>query len=120
MSKYKVLSKCERGVIKNAVFIINITMILHLTHTTNLRNNISLGIHPPPNTYIIHSIDCNNYRGITLLSCLGKLFASTLNERLYIFCENNHILKEIQAGFRKGYSTMDHIFVLKHIIDLFI
>ncbi len=45
---------------------------------------------------------------------------STLNERLYTFCENNHILNEIQAGFRKGYSTMDHIFVLKYIIDLFI
>ncbi len=63
--------------------------------------------------------DCNNYSGITLLSCLGKLFTSTLNERLYTFCENNHILKEIQTGFRKGYSTMDHIFLLKHIIDLF-
>ncbi len=23
---------------------------------------------------------CNNYRGITLLSCLGKLFTSTLND----------------------------------------
>ncbi len=39
--------------------------------------------------------DCNNYGGITLLSCLGKLFSSTLNERLYTFCENNHILKDI-------------------------
>ncbi len=29
--------------------------------------------------------ECNNYRGITLLSCLGKLFTSTLNERLYTF-----------------------------------
>ena len=64
--------------------------------------------------------DCNSYRGITLLSCLGKLFTSVLNERLYTFCEKNDILNEIQAGFRKGYSTMDHIFVLKHIIDLFI
>ncbi len=64
--------------------------------------------------------DCNNYRGITLLSCLGKLFTSTLNEHLYTFCENNHILNEIQVGFRKGCSTMDHICVLKHIIDLFI
>ncbi len=64
--------------------------------------------------------DCNTYKGITPLSCLGKLFISTLNECLYIFCENNHILKEIQAGFRKGYSTMDNILVLKHIIDLFI
>ncbi len=46
--------------------------------------------------------DCNNYRGITLLSFLGHLFTSTLNEYLYTFCENNAILKEIQADFRKG------------------
>ncbi len=65
-------------------------------------------------------IDCNNYRRITLLSCVDKFFTSTLNERLHTFCEINHILKEIQAGFRKVYSTINHIFVLKHIIDLFI
>ena len=63
--------------------------------------------------------DANNYRGITLLSCLGKLFTSILNHRLTEFCEKNLILKEIQAGFRKGYSTSDHVFVLKHLIDIF-
>ena len=26
--------------------------------------------------------DANNYRGITILSCLGKLFTSVLNNRL--------------------------------------
>ena len=62
----------------------------------------------------------NNYRGITLLSCLGKLFTSILNNRLYAFCEENKILGESQAGFRKGYSTLDHIFVLKNAIDLFL
>ncbi len=62
--------------------------------------------------------DC--YKGITFLSRLDKLFTSTLNEQLYTFCENNDVLKEIQACFRKGYSTMDHMFVLKHIMDLFI
>ncbi len=56
--------------------------------------------------------DCNNYRGIILLSCQDKLFTSTLNEQFYTFCEKNDRLKEIQAGFRKGYSTVDHIFVL--------
>ena len=63
--------------------------------------------------------DTNNYRGITLLSCVGKLFTSILNQRLTEFCDNNLILKEIQAGFRKGYSTLDNIYVFKNIIELF-
>ena len=63
--------------------------------------------------------DANNYRGITLLSCVGKLFTAILNQRLTEFCDNNLILKEIQAGFRKGYSTSDNIYVFKNILDLF-
>ena len=63
--------------------------------------------------------NCDNYRGITLLSCFGKLFTNILNTRLLTFCERNDILRENQAGFRKNYSTTDHIFVLKHIVDLF-
>ena len=57
--------------------------------------------------------DANNYRGITLLSCLGKLFTSILNVRLSKFCETNNVIGEMQAGFRQGYSTMDHIFFIK-------
>ena len=64
--------------------------------------------------------DVNNYRGITLLSCLGKLFTNLLNARLHRFCDVNSILNENQAGFRHGYSTIDHIYVLKHFIDIFI
>ena len=63
--------------------------------------------------------DADNYRGITLLSCLGKLFTSILNHRLTEFCEKNLILKETQTGFRKGYSTLDHIFVINNLIDIF-
>ena len=33
--------------------------------------------------------DPNNYRGISLLSCFGKLFTSCLNRRLTIFIEKN-------------------------------
>jgi sorting nexin-29 len=65
-------------------------------------------------------LDCNNYRGITLLSCVGKLFTSSLNARLYDFCEANDIINETQAGFRSGYSTTDHLFVLHCLIELFI
>ena len=45
----------------------------------------------------------DNYRGITLLSCFGKLFTSVLNNRLYRFLEKNNLLTEMQAGFRKFY-----------------
>ena len=58
----------------------------------------------------------NNYRGITLLSCLGKLFTSVLNFRLTTFLNNRGILGEEQAGFRAGYCTLDHIFVLNCLI----
>jgi hypothetical protein len=62
----------------------------------------------------------DNYRGITLLSCLGKLFTSVINKRLTDYLESMEILGEEQAGFRDGYSTMDHIFVLHSIIDLYL
>ena len=62
--------------------------------------------------------DPNNYRPITLLSCLGKLFTAVLNERLNTFLEDNDLLNENQAAFRKHYSTSDHIFTLYSLIEL--
>ena len=63
-------------------------------------------------------LDPNNYRGITLLSCVGKLFTSILNNRLNAFLNVYGVLNENQAGFRKMYSTTHHIFTLKCLIDL--
>ena len=60
-----------------------------------------------------------NYRGITLLSCLGKLFTAILNGRINKFMNENGLLGNEQAGFRSGQSTMDHVFVLHHIIDFY-
>ena len=59
-----------------------------------------------------------NYRPITLLSCLGKLFTSVLNDRLSNYLDENCILYKNQAGFRKEYSTSDHIFALHSIFEL--
>ena len=64
--------------------------------------------------------DPDNYRGISLISCLGKLFSALINERLTKFIDTNNIIGEEQAGFRSGYSTHDHIFVLHSIIDLYL
>lgn len=61
-----------------------------------------------------------NYRGISLLSCLGKLFTSVLNRRLTELVKEFEIVGKEQAGFRAGYSTLDHAFTLKCLVDLFL
>jgi hypothetical protein len=44
--------------------------------------------------------DTSNYRGITLLSIVGKVYGQVINERLTKWCEANNILVEEQGGFR--------------------
>ena len=61
-----------------------------------------------------------NYRGITLLSCFGKLFTSILNERLIQLLDSSSYIGPERAGFRAGFSTTDHIFTLHCIIDFFL
>ena len=57
--------------------------------------------------------DPHNYRDITLLSCLDKQFTSIINDRLIHFLNRHDIVKETQTGLRQGYSTLDHIFLLR-------
>ena len=42
--------------------------------------------------------DPSNYRGITLLSIVGKGNAHIINERLMKWCEKNKVLVEEQGG----------------------
>ena len=46
-----------------------------------------------------------NYRGITLTSCLGKLFTSILQSRLNKYIEIHNILNPEQFGFRPNAKT---------------
>ena len=62
----------------------------------------------------------DNYRGIAILSCFGKLITAVLNNRLNKYLEDMIVLAEEQAGFRKGCGTTDHIFNLKCLIDLYL
>ncbi len=56
------------------------------------------------------------YRGITLLSVLGKLYTAILNERVNKWIEMRGILVKEQAGFRKNRSTVDQLFILTELI----
>ena len=65
----------------------------------------------------VEKSDPGNYRGLTLSSCIGKLFTQILNKRLTTFIESNNILHASQAGFRLTARTADHILALKFIIQ---
>jgi sorting nexin-29 len=52
-------------------------------------------------------LDCNNYRGITLLDIVYKVFSNVLNERLKKITDD--LFGEYQCGFRKNRSTSDQI-----------
>ena len=64
--------------------------------------------------------DPNNYRGVSLLSEMSKIFTSIINARLKIWCETNGVLGEEQAGFRKQHTTIDHVFCLHTLITKYL
>ena len=54
----------------------------------------------------------DNYRGIFLLNVGSKLDSHIINKRLSRWAEDHDVPGDIQAGFRKDHSTIDHIFTL--------
>ena len=57
-----------------------------------------------------------NYRGISLLSCISKLYSAFINSRLSAYLETNDMLADEQNGFRAHRSCEDHIFTLNAIV----
>ncbi len=57
-----------------------------------------------------------NYRGISLLSTISKLYTAILNKRILDFAELSGVLADEQNGFRPNRNCIDHIFSLTSII----
>ena len=64
-----------------------------------------------------HANDANNYKGITLISCLEKMFTSVINNRLLKWSNENSIITDAQFGFKPGYGTTDAMFSLHTVIS---
>ena len=60
--------------------------------------------------------DTGNFRGITLLSIVGKVFTSILNDRLVRWSEERKILVEEQGGFRPQRGCPDQLFSLIELL----
>ena len=57
--------------------------------------------------------DCNSYRGISLFSIVGKVFARVALARLQILA--SRVYPESQCGFRADRSTVDKVFSLRQL-----
>ena len=60
-------------------------------------------------------MDCNNYRGISLLSTSYKILSNILLSRM-TSCANE-IIGEYRCGFRGNRSTVDHIFSIRQVLE---
>jgi exonuclease III len=58
-----------------------------------------------------------NYRPIAVGEPLARLYAVLLQLRLDSYLEENRLLSDSQAGFRRKLSTCHQLFLLQHLID---
>ena len=61
--------------------------------------------------------DPGNFRAISLINNLCKIFMGIMNKRLQTWWDEYKVIDESQAGFRKQYFTADNIFCL-HAVAL--
>ena len=74
-------------------------------------------INPIPKSSTGNSKDPLTYRGITLVPVCYKLYCNVLNNRLVDWESDNNVLSDIQNGFRRGRSTIDHLSSLTTIVE---
>ncbi|XP_065197607.1 uncharacterized protein LOC135829129 [Sycon ciliatum] len=58
---------------------------------------------------------CDNWRGVSLLDVVGKMFARVIQDRLQELSKD--VLPESQCGFRKGRGCVDMVFVARQLIE---
>ncbi len=58
--------------------------------------------------------ECNNYRGISLLTVPGKIYGRILNERMMKITDKS---VGDEQGFWKGKGCVDQIFAVKILVE---
>lgn len=58
-----------------------------------------------------------DYRGITIMPTLYKVYVTVLAERLREEIEEGGMIPQNQTGFRKGRGTIDNIYVLNYLVN---
>ena len=61
--------------------------------------------------------DPNNFRGISVSSCFGKLFNKMLQKRLEKLSQTKSLISATQGSGKKGSRTADHLMVVRFLVD---
>ena len=64
--------------------------------------------------------DPNNFRGVTVSSCFGKLFNKLLQKRLEDFCKSKNYISNVQGSGKAGSRTSDHLLIVKFLTDKYV
>lgn len=59
----------------------------------------------------------SDYREVTLMPTLYKVYAAVLAERIRRIMEKERLIPHNQTGFRKRMRALDNIFVLNYVIN---
>ena len=71
---------------------------------------------PIPKGTSSKATDPLRYRGLSLQSCVHKIYSSVLNAKLNIYLESNGKIHNSQNGFRKKPGTIDHLYSLMNMV----
>ena len=64
--------------------------------------------------------DVNNYRGIIISCCIGKLFLRTITRRIEDFMISSHKWGFNQCSFKPDHRTEDSLFILNTIFESYV
>ena len=65
-------------------------------------------------------LDVNNYRGIIISSCVGKLFLRIINRRIEKFMSNSNKWCINQCGFKPDHRTEDNLFIINTLYNSYV
>ncbi len=107
-----------------AEFILDVGELLHMPLLTTFNCFLAKGFLEALSIKVVHALfkggdafEFDNYRGITIMPILAKLFVMILDKRLNEWVEQHGLHAKGQAGFRKDYRTIDQFFILRTLIE---
>ena len=62
----------------------------------------------------------NNFRGVAVSSCFGKLFNKLLQKRLENYCKSNFSISDMQGSGKAGSRTADPLMIVKFLTDKYV